>query len=47
MIKMWVVVNVRVPFWVLNTVGHLLFMVPKRDHNFDNYPCVAFSEVRV
>ena len=36
---MWVVVKVGVPFWVLNIIRHLIFMVPKRDHNFDNYPC--------
>ena len=34
----WVVVNIRVPFWVPNIVRHLLFRVPKRDPNFDNHP---------
>ena len=27
-----------VPFWVPIIIRHLLFRVPKRDHNFDNYP---------
>ena len=36
---MWVVVKIMVPFWVPNVVRHLLFRVPKRDPNFDNYPC--------
>ena len=27
-----------VPFWVPNIVRHLIFRVPKRDHNFDNHP---------
>ena len=26
----WVVVNLRVPFWVLMTIQHLIFGVPKR-----------------
>ena len=37
---MWVVVNIRVPFRVLTIIRHLIFRVPKRDPNFDNYPCV-------
>ena len=28
-----------VPFWVPIIIRHLLFRVPKRDLNFDNYPC--------
>ena len=37
---MWVVVKIRIPFWVLTIIRHLVFRVPKRDHNFDNnYPC--------
>ena len=34
----WVVVNFGVPFWVLIIIRHLIFRVPKRDHNFDNHP---------
>ena len=34
---MWVVVNIRVPFWVPIIIRHLVFRVPKRDLNFDNY----------
>ena len=40
---MWVVVNIRVLFWVLIIIRHLLFRVPKRDLNFDNYPCAFGS----
>ena len=29
---MWVVVKIMVPFWV-----------PKRDHNFDNHPCISLD----
>ena len=36
---MWVVVKIRVPFWVPIIIRHLLFKVPKMDHNFDNHPC--------
>ena len=36
-----VVVKIMVPFWVPNIVRHRLFRVPKRGHNFDNYPYVA------
>ena len=36
---MWVVVKIMVPSWVPIIIRHLLFRVPKRDHNFDNYPC--------
>ena len=36
---MWVVVKIVVPFWVPNILG-LVFRVPKKDHNFDNHPCV-------
>ena len=35
---MWVVVNIRVPFRVLTIIRHLIFRVPKRDPNFDNFP---------
>ena len=35
-----VVVKIVVPYWVLNIKRHLLFRVPKRDPDFDNYPCV-------
>ena len=34
----WVVVNIRVPFWVPIKVRHLYLGYPKRDLNFDNYP---------
>ena len=27
---MWVVVKIRVPFWVLSIIRHLLFRVPKK-----------------
>ena len=39
LLLMWVVVKIMVPFWVPNIVRHLIFRVPKRDHNFDNHPC--------
>ena len=26
----WVVVKIRVPFWVLNIIRHLIFGVPKK-----------------
>ena len=26
----WVVVTIRVPFWVLNMIRHLIFRVPKK-----------------
>ena len=29
-IPMWVVVKIRVPFWVLTIVRHLVFRVPKQ-----------------
>ena len=32
------VVKIRVLFWVLNIVRHLVFRVPKRDPDFDNHP---------
>ena len=33
------VVKIRVPLWVLNTIRHLLFRVPKKgDHHFHNHP---------
>ena len=28
--SIWVVVNIRVPFWVLIIIQHLMFKVPKR-----------------
>ena len=31
------VVKIMVPFWVPIIVRHLIFRVPKRDHNFDNH----------
>ena len=27
-----------VPFWIPIIIRHLIFSVPKRDHNFDNHP---------
>ena len=27
-----------IPFWVPIIIRHLLFRVPKGDHNFDNHP---------
>ena len=36
--NIWVVVKIRVPFWILNIRRHLIFRVPKKGHNFDNYP---------
>ena len=27
-----------VPFWFLSIIWHLVFRVPKGDHNFDNHP---------
>ena len=35
---MWVVVKIMVPIWVPVIARHLLFRVPKGDHNFDSYP---------
>ena len=37
-LHIWVVVKIRVLFWVPNIVRHLIFRYPKRDDNFDNYP---------
>ena len=34
----WVVVKIMVPFGVPILIRHLIFRVPKRDHNFDNHP---------
>ena len=31
-------VKIMVPFWIPSIVRHLIFRVPKRDHNFDNHP---------
>ena len=33
--SMWVVVKIMGPFWIPVIIRH-----PKRDHNFDNHPCV-------
>ena len=30
-----------VPFWVPIIVRHLIFRVPKKDHNFDNHPYIG------
>ena len=30
LIRIWVVVNIRVPFWVTIIIRHLIFRVPKR-----------------
>ena len=32
------VVRILVPFWIPIIIRHLIFRVPKRDHNFDNHP---------
>ena len=37
---MWVVVKIRVPFWFLNIIRHLICRVPKGDPNFDNHPYI-------
>ena len=34
---LWVVVKIMVPFWIHTIIWHLIFRVPKRDHNFDNH----------
>ena len=39
-LNIWVVVNIRDPFWVLIIIRHLIFRVPKKGHNFDNYPYI-------
>ena len=33
------VVKIMVLFWIPIIIRHLIFRVPKRDHNFDNHPC--------
>ena len=33
-----VVVKIRVPFWVPQIVGAVLYSGPKRNHSFDNHP---------
>ena len=43
--SIWVVVKIMVPFWVPNIVRHLIFRVPKWDHNFDNHPFASGSGV--
>ena len=42
----WVVVKIRVPFWVPMIIRHLSFRVPKKDPSFDNYPGYAASHPR-
>ena len=37
-VDIWVVVKIRVLFWVPIIIRHRLFRDPKRDPNFDNYP---------
>ena len=44
--SIWVVVKIMVLFWVLITVRHLIFRVPKRGHNLDNYPYGFESNLR-
>ena len=40
-VGIWVVVKIRVPFWLNIIIRHLLFRVPKkRDPNFDNHPFI-------
>ena len=41
---MWVVVKIMVPFWIPIIIRHLVFRVPKRDHNFDNHLCLCTSD---
>ena len=38
---MWVVGTIMVPFWIPTIIRHLIFRVPKRDHNFDNHLYVS------
>ena len=40
-VYIWVVVNIMGPFWIPIIIRHLVFRVPKRDHNFDNHPLYA------
>ena len=42
----WVVVKIRVPFWIPNIIRHLIFRVPKRDPNFDNHPYEPYLMLR-
>ena len=35
---MWMVVKIMGPFWIPVIIRHLIFRVPKRDHNLDNHP---------
>ena len=38
----WVVVKIKVPFWVPIIIRHLYYLgYPKRDPNFDNHPGVV------
>ena len=36
--KTWVLVKIMVPFGIPIIMRHVIFRVPKRDHNFDNHP---------
>ena len=44
-LPLWVVVKIRVPVWVLIVIRHLVFRVPKRDHNFDNHSYESFRKL--
>ena len=35
---MWAVVKIMDPFWIPIIIRHLIFRVPKKDHNFENHP---------
>ena len=37
-VGIWVVVKIMVPFWVPIILGAVLYLDPKRDHDFDNHP---------
>ena len=41
--NIWLVVKIKVPFWVPIIIRHLLFRVPKKDPNFDNHPYVVIK----
>ena len=45
-VSIWVVVNILVLFWIPIIIRHLIFRVPKRDHNFDNHPFVIVAVLR-
>ena len=40
--RIWVVVKITVPFWVLSIIRNL--GDPKGDHNFDNHPYGVYKE---